>query len=132
MPELGFHLGGIAHGIRDFPAKEFAIPLSKPVNRHLKRSLGGFHFASERGIRRIGLTAKENLQPPRNAPCGRVARTRPAICPRPGRAPKAPNVFRKSTRASHRVRARVDNALHLTKTQATRPLRRRVFPRAGG
>ena len=36
-PEFGLHLRRIGHSIRDFLAKEFAIPLSKPVNRHLKR-----------------------------------------------------------------------------------------------
>src|SRR5690349_11416453 len=39
MPELGFHIGGIDHSIRDFLAKEFAIPLAKPVNGDLERSL---------------------------------------------------------------------------------------------
>jgi hypothetical protein len=39
MPELGFHIGGISHSIRNFLAKEFAIPLAKPVNRNLERSL---------------------------------------------------------------------------------------------
>jgi hypothetical protein len=34
-----FHIGGIDHGIRDFLAKEFAIPLAKPVNGDLERSL---------------------------------------------------------------------------------------------
>ena len=54
---------GIGHGIRDFLAKEFAIPLAKPVNRHLERSLRRVHFASQRGIRRVGLPEKEHLQP---------------------------------------------------------------------
>ena len=37
MLELGFHIRGIGHSIRDLLAKEFAIPLAKPVNSHLQR-----------------------------------------------------------------------------------------------
>lgn|ERR1019366_8548231 len=33
----GLHFGGIGHRIGDFLAKEFAIPLAKPVNGHLER-----------------------------------------------------------------------------------------------
>src|ERR1700756_3851827 len=32
-PEFGFHFRGIGHGIGDLLAKEFTIPLAKPVNR---------------------------------------------------------------------------------------------------
>jgi hypothetical protein len=39
IPEFRFHFCGIGYGIRDFLAKEFAIPLAKPVNGHLERSL---------------------------------------------------------------------------------------------
>ena len=49
--------------IGDFLAKEFAIPLAKPVNRNFERSLRGVHFASQRGVRRIGMPEKEHLQP---------------------------------------------------------------------
>lgn len=38
-PEFSFHFRGIGHGIRDFLAKEFAIPLAKPVNRNFERPL---------------------------------------------------------------------------------------------
>ena len=37
--KFGFHFCRIGHGLRDLVAKEFAISLSKPVYRHLKRSL---------------------------------------------------------------------------------------------
>jgi len=37
-PEFGLHFDGIGHSIGDFLAKEFAIPLAKPVNGHLERS----------------------------------------------------------------------------------------------
>jgi hypothetical protein len=39
IPEFGFHFSGIGYSIRDFLAKELAIPLAKPVNGHLERSL---------------------------------------------------------------------------------------------
>src|SRR5688572_5093600 len=61
--EFGFHFCGIGHRIRDFLSKEFAISLAKPVNRDFERSLRGVHFASQRGIRRVGLAEKEHLQP---------------------------------------------------------------------
>jgi hypothetical protein len=32
IPEFGLHIGGIGDSIRNFPAKEVAIPLAKPVN----------------------------------------------------------------------------------------------------
>ena len=38
-PEFGLHFRGIGDSIGDFLAKEFAIPLAKPVNGHLQRSL---------------------------------------------------------------------------------------------
>jgi hypothetical protein len=38
-PEFGLHFGGIGHSIGDFLAKEFAIPLAKPVNGYLERPL---------------------------------------------------------------------------------------------
>jgi len=38
VPQFGLHFGGIGHSIGDFLAKEFAIPLAKPVNGHLERS----------------------------------------------------------------------------------------------
>ena len=38
-PELRLHFRGIGHRIRDFLAKEFAVPLAKPVNRDFERSL---------------------------------------------------------------------------------------------
>src|SRR6185437_3541565 len=62
-PEFRFYFCGIGHGIRDFLSKEFAIPLAKPVNRDFERPLGGVHFVRQRGIRRVGLTEKEHLQP---------------------------------------------------------------------
>ena len=54
---------GIGHSIRDFLAKEFAIPLAKPVNGHLERALRSVHFASQCGIWRFGLPEQEHLQP---------------------------------------------------------------------
>src|ERR1035438_10004008 len=62
-PEFGLHFGGIGHSIGDFLAKEFAIPLAKPVNGHLERSFRRVHFACQRGIRRVRLPEKEHLQP---------------------------------------------------------------------
>ena len=43
-PEFGLHFGGIVHGIRDFLAKEFAVPLAKPVYRDFERPLGCVHL----------------------------------------------------------------------------------------
>jgi hypothetical protein len=37
--EFRIHFGGVGHSLRDFLAKEFAIPLAKPVNGDLERSL---------------------------------------------------------------------------------------------
>jgi hypothetical protein len=37
-PEFGFHFCGIGDGIRDFLAKEVAIPLSQPVDGDVERS----------------------------------------------------------------------------------------------
>src|SRR5712691_3003935 len=37
--EFGLHFGGIGHSVGDFLTKEFPIPLAKPVNGHLERSL---------------------------------------------------------------------------------------------
>ena len=37
-PEFGLHFGGVGDSVRDFLAKEFAIPLAKPVNRNFERS----------------------------------------------------------------------------------------------
>jgi hypothetical protein len=34
-PEFGLHFDGIGHSIGDFLAKEFEMPLAKPVNGHL-------------------------------------------------------------------------------------------------
>jgi hypothetical protein len=62
-PELGLHVCGIGHRICDFLAQQFAIPFAKPVNRYFERFLGDVHFASQRGIRRIGMPQKEHLQP---------------------------------------------------------------------
>jgi hypothetical protein len=39
IPEFGLHFRGIGHRIRDFLAKEVAIPLAEPVNGHLERPL---------------------------------------------------------------------------------------------
>src|SRR5262245_63266657 len=63
MPELGFHISGIEHSIRDFLAKEFAIPLAKPVNGDLERSLRSVHLTSQRGIGCVRLPEKELHQP---------------------------------------------------------------------
>jgi hypothetical protein len=38
-PEFGLHFSGIGHSISDLLAKEFAIPLAKPVNRNFERTL---------------------------------------------------------------------------------------------
>src|SRR5215471_14275456 len=62
VTEFGFHFGGIGYRIRNFLAKELAIPLAKPMNSHFERPLRGLHFASQRGIRRVGLPEKEDLQ----------------------------------------------------------------------
>ena len=37
-PEFGIHIRGVGYGIGDFLAKEFTIPLAKPVNRDFERS----------------------------------------------------------------------------------------------
>ena len=39
VPELGFDLCGIGHGIRDLLTKELTIPLTKPVNSDLESTL---------------------------------------------------------------------------------------------
>jgi hypothetical protein len=36
-PEFRLHFARIGDSVRDFLAKEFAIPLAKPVNGHLER-----------------------------------------------------------------------------------------------
>lgn len=39
IAEFGLHFGGIGYGIRDLLAKEFTVPLAKPVNRYFERAL---------------------------------------------------------------------------------------------
>ena len=39
IPEFGLYFRGIGDSIRDFLAKEVPIPLAKPVNGDLERSL---------------------------------------------------------------------------------------------
>src|SRR5262249_4473049 len=41
---------------------KLAIPLPKPVNGYLQRSLRRVQFLSKCGVRRVGLPEKENLQ----------------------------------------------------------------------
>src|ERR1019366_6273929 len=62
-PEFGLHFGGVGDSVCDFLAKEFAIPLAKPVNRNFERSFRRVHFACQRGIGSVGLSEKEHLQP---------------------------------------------------------------------
>src|ERR1051326_8718219 len=63
IAEFGFYFGRVGHGIRDLLAKEFAIPLAKPVNRNFEGTLRGVHLASQLCISRIGMPKKEHLQP---------------------------------------------------------------------
>ena len=58
-PEFGLHLCGIGHSIRDFLAKQFAVPLAKPVNRN-------FEAPSEVFISRASATYGESESPRRN------------------------------------------------------------------
>jgi hypothetical protein len=63
MSEFGFYLCRIGHRLRDLLPEEVAIAFAEPVNGDLERAFRCAHFSSERGIRRLGLIEKEDLQP---------------------------------------------------------------------
>src|SRR6476620_1648111 len=63
IPELRFYFFWIGDRLRDLLAEEVAIAFAEPVDRDLECAFRCAHLASQRGIGRLGLVEKEDLQP---------------------------------------------------------------------
>src|SRR6188472_2359882 len=63
IPEFRFYFCRIGDRLRDLLPEEVAIAFAEPVDRDLECAFRCAHLASQRGIRRLGLVEKEDLQP---------------------------------------------------------------------